>query len=60
MSSCSGEISVNQLIAVRAPPTHTIKLLREGQPSLPALKEAMAQYTALLRPYVGVGKQHGN
>jgi hypothetical protein len=45
---------------MRVPPTRTIKLLREGQSNLPALMDAMTQYTALLRPYVGVGKQHGN
>ena len=50
----------NQLIAMRVPPTRTIKLLRDGAPNLPALKDAMTQYTTLLRPWIGVGKQHGN
>ena len=53
-------LEANQLIAMRVPPTRTIKLLREGQSNLPALKDAMTQYSALLRPYLGVGKQHGN
>jgi hypothetical protein len=53
-------LEANQLIAMRVLRTRTIKLLRDAQPSLPALKQAMTQYSALLRPYVGVGKQHGN
>jgi hypothetical protein len=50
----------NQLVAMRVPPTRTIKLLHDGAPDLPALKAAMTQYAALLRPYAGVGKLHGN
>jgi hypothetical protein len=53
-------LEANQLIAMRVPPTRTIKLLRDGAPDMAALKAAMTQYGALLRPWIGVGRQHGN
>ena len=40
-----------QLIAMREPPTRTIRLLRQGQPNPSALRELIPRYIALLRPY---------
>jgi hypothetical protein len=33
------------------PPTRTVDLLRKGAPNLPALREAIEKYTAILEPF---------
>jgi hypothetical protein len=53
-------LEANQLIAMRNPPARTIAILRAGPPDLAALKDVMRQYLAVLEPYVGAGKLHGN
>lgn len=40
-----------QLVAMREPPTRTIKLLRQGSPNPAALRELMPRYVELLRPF---------
>jgi len=50
------EISANlleagQLIAMDAPPTRTVDLLRQGTPNTTALRAALEKYTAILVPY---------
>ncbi len=40
-----------QLIAMREPPTRTIKLLRQGAPNPPALREVIPHYIELLKPF---------
>jgi hypothetical protein len=49
-----------QLIAMRYPPTRTVKLLREGAPDIPALQTAIRQYTSLLEPYIDKIKRHSH
>ena len=39
-----------QLVPMREPPTRQIELMRRGQPDLPALREALERYIALLEP----------
>ena len=50
----------NQLVAMRFPPTLAIKKLRAGAPNIAALRAAMQEYAALLTPYAGLGRLHGN
>ena len=50
------EISANlleagQLIAMDAPPTRTVELLRKGAPNTTALRAALEKYTAILEPH---------
>lgn len=53
-------LEANQLVAMRFPPTLAIKKLRAGPPNISALRAAMQEYMALLTPYAGLGRQHGN
>lgn len=41
-----------QLIAMREPPTRTIRLLRQGSPNPAALREVLPRYIELLKPFV--------
>jgi hypothetical protein len=49
----------NQLIAMRNPPSRTIAILHAGPQNIAALQDLMRQWSALLEPYVGMGRQHG-
>jgi hypothetical protein len=40
-----------QLVPMRLPPTRTVGLMRAGQPDLPALRELLKKYIAILEPY---------
>ena len=40
-----------QLVAMREPPTRTIRLLRQGTPNPAALREQISRYIELLKPY---------
>lgn len=40
-----------QLVAMREPPTRTIRQLRQGPPDPPALRELVSHYIDLLKPY---------
>ena len=53
-------LEANQLIAMRFPPTLAIQKLRAGPPNIAALRAIMQDYAALLTPYAGLGRQHGN
>jgi hypothetical protein len=44
---------------MRKPPSRTIAILRAGPPNITALQDLMRQWSALLKPYVGMGRQHG-
>jgi hypothetical protein len=50
----------NQLIAMRNPPSRTIAIMRAGAPNIAALQDVMRTWNAILEPYAGVGKEHGN
>ena len=50
----------NQLAPMRFPPTLAIQKLRAGAPNLPALRATMEQYVAILTPFAGLGRLHGN
>jgi hypothetical protein len=50
----------NQLVAMRFPPSLTIKKLREAPPNIPALRATMQEFVALLTPYAGLGRRNGN
>jgi hypothetical protein len=41
-----------QLVPMREPPTRQIALMRRDQPHLPALRDALEKYIALLEPLV--------
>jgi hypothetical protein len=53
-------LEANQLVAMRFPPTLAVQKLRAGPPDIPALRATMQEYAALLTPYAGLGRQHGN
>ena len=53
-------LEANQLVAMRFPPSLSIRRLREGPPNIPALRAAMQEYVALLTPYAGLGRRNGN
>jgi hypothetical protein len=49
----------DQLIAMRNPPSRTIAIMRAGPQNIAALQDLMRQWSALLEPYDGMGRQHG-
>ena len=53
-------LEANQLVAMRFPPTLAVQKLRAGPPNIPALRATLQDYAALLTPYAGLGRQHGN
>ncbi|MBV9548696.1 MAG: cellulase family glycosylhydrolase [Alphaproteobacteria bacterium] len=53
-------LEANQLVAMRFPPTLAVQKLRLGPPNMPALRAVLQEYAALLTPYAGLGRQHGN
>jgi hypothetical protein len=53
-------LEANHLVAMRFPPTLAVQRLRAGPPNIPALRAALQAYEALLTPYAGLGRQHGN
>jgi hypothetical protein len=44
-------LEAGELIAMREPPTRTVRLMRQGQPDLPTLRTLLRGYIEILDPY---------